>query len=204
MSDKQFRKFIIQAISVKALWFISQVKKASPNTTPIFIFDEQYLYKFGTYKRIDDNFTKDSVVTLFTKIVQKIKKHGGIVGIQSFEKCNWTLALESKVDIISFDAYTNASSLSIIADKLNKFLKEGGYINWAIVPIGSENIIKGLNVELLIQKLKASMETVSASGVPMDLLTDKSTISIQGNLSHVSILFAEKVLMLTNQLSKRI
>ena len=202
-SDKQYRKFIIQAICVKALWFIHQIKTVSPETTPIFIFDEQYLYKFSTYKRMDESFTKDSVVTLFIKIFQKIKKSGGMVGIQSFEKCNWMLAIEANADIISFDAYANSASLSIIGEQLGQFLKSGGYINWAIVPSGSENLIKGQSIDILTSKLKSSMETVVDSGVPLDLLMDRATVSVQGNLSDIPIIFAEKALMLANTLSKR-
>ena len=203
--DRIYRKFIIQIITIKALWFIYKIKEASSNTKPIIIFDEKLLYKFGTLKRTNEEITKETVTTMFSKIFQKIQKAGGLVGVQSFEKCNWQLVFESDgVNLISFDAYNNPNNLNIIADSVNKFLTKGGYINWGIVPVMNENAIRSLNLDTIYKRFTTTLETLASEGVSMDLLYKNSTVSVQGNLEKYPILFAEKALMLTEQLAKKI
>lgn len=205
LTDRAYRKFIIQAITIKALWFVSKIKQASPETTPIILFEEDLLYKFGTLKRTSDEVTKETIVALFTKVFSKIQKAGALVAVQSMEKCNWQLVFDaSNVNIISFDAYNNPTNLHIISDSVNKFLSKGGYINWAIVPVNTEIAVKGLNFDNIYNRLIDAIEGVAAKGVSADLLYKQATISVQGNMDKLPILFAEKALMLTEQVSKRL
>ena len=118
LADKMFRKFIIQALSAKALWLISEIKAVSPDTTPIIILEEPLLHRIGEVKRANEEITKDVIVNMFAKVIQKIKECHGLVGIQCFEKCDWQIPIEAGADIISFDAYNNPNNLNIIAEKL--------------------------------------------------------------------------------------
>ena len=205
LTDRMYRRFIVEAITIKALWFINKIKEAYPSIKPIIIFEENFLYKFGTLKRTNDSITKETVTTILSKIFQRVKKAGGYVCVQSFEKCNWQLIFESgNVDMVSFDAYNNPSNLSIIAGDVSRFLQKGGYINWGIVPVMNENAIRSLNIDKLYDKFTSTLEDLASCGVSMDLLYKNSTISVQGNLSKYPILFAEKALIMANQLSKKI
>ena len=204
LKEKSYRKYIIQALGVKAQWFINKIKSISPGTKLIILFEEQQLYKYGTLKRNDESITKELIVTLFTKLYQKIQNSGGIVGVQSFEKCNWQLVLESNVNLISFDAYNNPNSLNIVADKLGHFLAKGGYINWGVIPANNENSIRGLNIDFANKLFIKAIEDLSAEGVSLDMLFKNCTVSVQGNLVNIPILFAEKALMIESQLAKKI
>ena len=204
LKEKAYRKYIIQAISIKALWYINKIKSISPETKLIILFEEHQLYKYGTLKRNNEEITKDIITSLFTKIFQRIQKSGGLIGVQSFEKCNWQLVLDSNVDLISFDAYKNPSSLNIVSDRLGTFLAKGGYINWGIVPANNENSIRSLNVDTAYKLFTKTIEDLSAEGVSLDLLLRNSTVSVQDNLANIPILFAEKALMIENQLGKKI
>ena len=205
LTDRNYRKYVIQAITLKALWFIYKVKSISPKTTPVIMFNENLLYKFGTLKRVNENITNDTVITFFSKVFEKVKKTGALVGVQSFEKCNWQLIFDTGLaDVISYDAYNNPNNLSILAKSVNKFLSKGGYINWAITPVMSENAIRSLNIELIYNRLISTVENLASAGVSADLLYKNLTVSVQGDLTNYPILFAEKALMLTEQLSKKI
>ena len=205
LTDRAYRKYIINAVTVKALWFISKIKEASPETKPIILFEEDLLYKYGTLKRTSDEINKETVVTLLSKVYTKIQKAGGIVAVQSFEKCNWQLIFDSAgVNMISFDAYNNPNNLHIISEHVNRFLAKGGYINWAIVPVNSEIAIKGLNLDTSYNRLINTMESLISEGVSADLIYRQATISVQGHMSQLPILFAEKALMLTDKLSKKL
>ena len=205
LMDKIYRKFIIYLITAKALWFINKIKKASPDTKPLIMFNEQMLYKFGTLKRTNENITKESIVMLLARVYTKIKKEGAFVGVQAFEKCNWQLIFDTAcVDLISFDAYNNPTNLNILAPSVNSYLAKGGYINWGIVPVMNENAIRSLNINMIHDRLKSTMEALADEGVSMDLLLKNSTVSVQGDLSRYPILFAEKAIMMANQLGDKL
>lgn len=203
--DNIYRKYLTFIISTKALWFIQKIKSASPDTTPIIMFDERLLYKFGTLKRTNENITKESVTALLTKVFARVRKESALVGVQSFEKCNWQIVFDTdNVDIISFDAYKNPANLNIIAPSVNKFLAKGGYINWGIIPVTNENVIRSLNVNTLQERLNSTIESLASEGVSLNLLKRHCTVSIQGDLSNLPIIFAEKAVMIANQLGKKI
>jgi hypothetical protein len=112
--------------------------------------------------------------------------------------------LEADVDMISFDAYQNSGSLNIIAKQINNFLAKGGYINWGIVPVSSEKTIKGLNCNMVYDRFIKAAEELGSAGVSLDLIYRNCTVSTIGGLAEISILFAEKALILLNQLAKKI
>ena len=135
---------------------------------------------------------------------QKIKENHGSVGFQCFEKCDWQIPIEAGADIISFDAFNNPNNLTIIAEKVNNFLVGGGRINWAIVPVNNESVVKNLNIDFLYDKFVKTVEGLIDAGVSERLAYNRAMVSVNGHLDKLPLIFAEKALILTTQLSKRI
>ena len=202
--DKTYRKLFIQAVCVKALWFIEKVKSVSPNTIPIIILEEPMLSQLGTLKRENEEITEDLVTGLLSKVVEKIKSAGALVAVQSMEKCNWQVPINAGVDIISFDAYNNPNNLSIFPEEVTKFIERGGKINWGIVPVMNETMVKSLNVDDMSRRLYATFDGLIMSGVPSHLVYNSAMVSVQGNVDHLAVIFAEKALMVATQLAQRI
>lgn len=204
LADKMYRKFIIQSLTAKALWIINKIKTISPDTTPIIILEEPLLHKIGDVKRANEEITKDVIVNLFAKVIQKIKEYGGVVGIQCFEKCDWQIPIDADVDIISFDAYNNPNNLTIIAEKVNDFLAQGGRINWGIVPVMTEALVKSISVDQIYSRFIKTIDNLIIAGVSEKLAYNRAIISVNGSTNKLPLIFAEKALMLSTQLAKRI
>ena len=205
LSDKLYRKFITYLITIKALWYITKIKQASPTTRPIIMFDESKLIRFGTLKRTHEKIDTETINTMFVKIFSKLRNEGAYIGVKSFDKCNWQLIIDTNcVDIISFDAYNHPTSLNILAPSINNFIAKGGYINWGIVPVMNENAIRSLNVNTIYNRFNSTIDTLSSQGVSMDLLLKHSTVSVQGNLSKYPILYAEKSILTANSLANKV
>lgn len=204
LSDKFYRKLVVQAVAVKAMWAIAQIKSVSPETVPIIVLEEPLLYKYGDIKRENEDVTRDIVINMFSKVIQKIKECHGLVCIQSFEKCDWQIPIEAGADIISFDAFNNPNNLNIIAEKVNNFLIGGGRINWGIVPVRNESIVRALTIDKLVNHFEKTVESLIDSGVSERLAYNRSLVSIQGNIDKLPLIFAEKALILSTQLAKRI
>ena len=204
LSDKFYRKFIIQAICARACWIIGRINEISPETRPIIMLEEPFLYKIGDVIRGDDDITKDIIVNLFSKITAKLQTTGALVGIQCFEKCDWKIPIEAGVNIISFDAYNNPNNLNIIAECVNEFLAKGGRINWGIVPVKNETMVKELSVDYIFDRLVKTFEGLIVAGASERLVYNHATVSIQGNINNLPIIFAEKALIIATQVAKRI
>ena len=120
------------------------------------------------------------------------------------DKCDWKIPINAGVDIISFDAYNNSSNLTILPDTLKEFLEKGGYINWGIVPVMSESVVKAINADFVYDKLKAAFAELSQVGVPAKLIHNSALVSVQGNMDNLPLIFAEKATILANQVALKI
>lgn len=204
LTDKSYRKLFIQAVCVKALWLMKKILEINPGTTLIIMLEEPSLGQFGVLKRENEEVTVDLVTTLFTRVIEKLKEHGAIVGIQCMDKCDWKIPIAAGVDIISFDAYNNPNNLCIIPEQVTEFIARGGKINWGIVPVMTESIVKSLNIDYVSHRLFSTMEGLILAGVPERFVYNSALVSIQGDVNKLPLIFAEKAIILAHQLSKRI
>lgn len=106
--------------------------------------------------------------------------------------------------MISFDAYNNPNNINIMPEKINEYLVRGGRINWAIVPVMNETIVKSLSVEYIYDRFIKTIEGLIVAGTSEKLTYNRATISIQGDINSLPLIFAEKALIVANQVSKRI
>lgn len=202
--DKSYRKIFIQAVCVKAMWAIEKIKSYSANTQPIIILEEPLFNRFGDIKRENEDVTVEVITAMFARIIEKIKSAGGLVCIQCMDKCDWQIPINAGVDMISFDAYNNPNNLTIIPETIIDFVSRGGKINWAIVPTKSEALVKSLSLDYLRKRLYTTFEGLVMAGVPEKFVYNSATVSIQGGVGHLPLIFAEKALILSMQLSKKI
>lgn len=204
LADKSFRKLFIQSVCIKALWAINKIHEFCPNTTPIIILEEPLLGKLGMLKRDNEDITSELITSMFSRVIEKIKETGALVGIQCLEKCDWQIPINAGVDIISFDAYNNPNNLNIIPEKVTEFILNGGMINWGIIPVMTEAIIKDSNIYTVEKRLFATFDGLILAGVPANLVYNSALVSLQGNADKLPIIFTEKAIMLANQLAKKI
>ena len=202
--DKNYRKLFIQGICVKALWMIEKIKEISPKTTPIIMLEEPMFAQLGDIKRSNEEITVELVTGLFSRVFEKLHESGAVVGVQCLDKCDWKIPINAGVDLISFDAYNNPNVLTIIPETIIEFISRGGKINWAIVPVMNESIVKSLNIDYLYKRLLSTMQGLILSGVPEQYVYNSAMVSIQGDVDKLPIIFAEKAIILANQLSKKI
>ena len=204
LTDRSFRKLFIQSICVKALWAINKINMINPDTVPVIMLEEPMYGQFGTLKRENEDITAELVTAMFTKVVEKLKEAGAVVGIQCMDKCDWKIPINAGVDIISFDAYNNPNNLCIIPEQITAFIAKGGKINWAIVPVMTESIVKTLNIDFVTHRLLSTLEGLILAGVPENYVYNSALVSIQGNVENLPLIFAEKAIILATQLAKRI
>ncbi len=125
---------VARFLRLKAAWQEKKLSRISKNT--IIFVDEPYMAAFGS---ISMALSKEKVIDLLEEVFSGIS---GLKGIHCCGNTDWPILLETSVDILSFDAYNYAQSLSLYPAEVAKFLERKGTIAWGIIPNDEESLAK--------------------------------------------------------------
>jgi len=189
--DEVLADAVAKHLRLKAVWQEHELRQISP-TTIIFV-DEPYLSAFGS---AFVSLSREQVVQYLEEVFAGIE---GIKGIHCCGNTDWSIVLSTALDILNFDAYNYAESLSLYPDDVKAFLKHGGLIAWGIVP--NDERVMDETVESLIRRLHAAMGLLVEKGVPFDDLIKAALITPSCGLRSLSIEAAERALELTAAIS---
>jgi len=179
-------------LRLKASWQENMLRKISPNT--IIFVDEPYLVSLGS---VFTPIPEEKVPVLLEEVFKGIK---GTKGLHCCGNTNWSVLLDTKIDILHFDAYNYASSLSTYSDKVKSFLEGGGSIAWGIVPNEEEALAKE-SLSGLRDRLEEAMAPFTRDGVKFRQLIAQGLITPSCGLESLSPEAAGQALELTAKLS---
>ena len=145
--------------------------------------------------------SRERVVNLLNEVFSGID---GLKGVHCCGNTDWSVILGSEVDIISFDAYNYAQSLSLYPKEVKKFLDRGGSVAWGIVPNEEEAIGKE-SAASLKDRLEEAMAPFTRKGVPFRQLLAQGLITPSCGLASLATdEAAVRVLELLAELSDRL
>ncbi len=179
-------------LRLKALWQENILREISPN--PIIFVDEPYLVSLGS---VFTPIPEEKVPVLLEEVFKGVK---GIKGLHCCGNTNWSVLLDTTIDILSFDAYNYASSLSTHSDKVKSFLERGGSIAWGIVPNEEEALAKE-SLPSLRDRLEEAMAPFTRDGVKFKQIIAQGLITPSCGLEILSPEVAKQALELTAKLS---
>jgi len=130
--NSELQEIIPQFLGFKAVWQIRQLQKNNCAKKIIMFIDEPYLVAIGSNQFA--SFKKEDIVSKIDIIVDMIHQEGALAGIHCCGNTDWSICLDTKIDIISFDAFEFLDSLLIYRDSLKSFIQRGGVLAWGIVP----------------------------------------------------------------------
>jgi methionine synthase II (cobalamin-independent) len=190
--DDTLAEIIAKFLRLKASWQESILKGISPNT--IIFVDEPYLVSLGS---VFTPIPEEKVPVLLEEVLKGIK---GTKGLHCCGNTNWSVLLDTKIDILSFDAYNYASSLSTHSDKVKSFLQRGGSIAWGIVPNNEEALAKE-SLPGLRDRLEEAMAPFTRNGIKLRQIIAQGLITPSCGLEGLSLEAANQALELTAKLS---
>jgi len=179
-------------LRLKAAWQEKTLSAIFPNT--IISVDEPYLASLGS---AFVSFPREQVVTLLEEVL------GGISGLKAIHCCgntDWSVLLQTSVDILSFDAYNYGETLSLYPAEVEDFLSRGGVIAWGIVPNDEPSLAKETEASLL-DRLEDTMGLLSKKGIGYDALKAQCLITPSCGLGSISTSAAERALEMTAAVS---
>ena len=183
-------------LRLKAAWQEKKLKEVCPNT--IIFIDEPYMAAYGS---IGFLLPKEKITNLLEEVFSGIS---GLKGIHCCGNTDWSILLDTSVDIISFDAYNYAQSLSLYPAEVKKFLERKGAIAWGIVPNEEESLAKE-SVASLKDRLEEAMVPFTRDGVHFQQLIEQGLLTPSCGLASLATKEASaRALELTTELSATI
>ena len=185
--DEVLGDAIAKHIRLKAAWEERALQAMCPNT--IMFVDEPYMSAFGS---AFVSLSREQVVSLLEEVFQ------GITGLKAIHCCgntDWSVLLETSVDILNLDAYGYAQSLSLYPKEVKAFLEKGGCIAWGIVP-SDEALLAEETEESLLGRLEEAICLLTDKGIARDLLLERCLVTPSCGLGSLSPAAAERALSL--------
>jgi methionine synthase II (cobalamin-independent) len=179
-------------LRLKASWQENILKEKSGN--PIIFVDEPYLVSLGS---VFTPIPEEKVPVLLEEVFKGIK---GTKGLHCCGNTNWSVLLDTATDILSFDAYNYASSLSTHSAKVKSFLQRGGNIAWGIVP-NEEEALARESLPSLRDRLEDAMAPFARNGIKFRQIIAQGLITPSCTLAGLSLEAASQTLELTAKLS---
>jgi methionine synthase II (cobalamin-independent) len=182
-------------LRLKASWQENPLSGISPDT--IIFVDEPYLVSLGS---VFAPIPEEKVPVLLEEVLKGIR---GTKGLHCCGNTNWSVLLDTTIDILSFDAYNYASSLSTHSGKVKSFLERGGNIAWGIVPNEEETLAKE-SVASLRDRLEEAIAPFTRDGVKFKQIVAQGLITPSCGLEGLSVEAANQALELTTKLSNNL
>ncbi|MFC2044157.1 methionine synthase [Chloroflexota bacterium] len=191
-----FGDMVPKLLRLKASWQEKALSQISKNT--IIFVDEPYMAAFGSISIMLSN---ERIISLLEEVF------GGISGLKGVHCCgntDWSILLRTSADILSFDTYNYAQSLSLYPKEIKEFLNRQGAIAWGIVPNEAKLLAKE-TVASLKDRLFEAMVPFTRNGVPFKQLLEQGLLTPNCGLARLPNEEATaQVLELLTELSKMI
>lgn len=200
--DETLKDIIVKLLSLKALWQIKRIKKANPDTTPIIFMDEPSISQLGTSAYM--TISEAEVIQMLKEISDIIKANGGISAIHCCGKCDWSIPMKAKIELLNPDAYTFAENFSIYYKMIENHLLSGGKIAWGLIPTLDVDALSGTTLKNLIEKFEQAVKYLTNKRIDEKLIIDNSLITSSCGAGSLSIENAERAMDLVSELSKEL
>lgn len=182
-------------LRLKAGWQEKALGKISKNT--IIFIDEPSMASYGS---AFFSLPREKVISLLEEVL------GGITGIKGIHCCgntDWPIILGTSTDILSFDTYNYAESLTLYPAEVKQFLDRNGAIAWGIVP-NAEDSLKSETVSSLKDRLEEAMAPFTRKNIPFRQLVEQGLLTPSCSLSLLTEEAAAHTLELLAGLSQEI
>ena len=185
-------------LRLKAGWQEKTLAKISKNT--IIFIDEPAMSSYGS---AFFSLPREKVIALLEEVLGGIK---GVKGIHCCGNTDWSLILGTSTDIVSFDAYNYAESLTLYPVEVKRLLDRGGAIAWGIVPNAEDNLVSE-TVSSLKERLEEAIAPFTRKGIPFKQLVEQSLLTPSCSLAalteEASASALEMLVKLSQEMRKR-
>jgi hypothetical protein len=189
--DEIMADAVAKHLRLKAAWQERALMRFAPHT--ILFVDEPYMSSYGSGFI---SLGRDQVLTLLEEVFAGI---AGLKGVHCCGNTDWSVLLDTSVDILSLDAYAYAESLALYPQAVAAFLERGGIIAWGIVPSSAQALSE--TGPRLLDRLDGALDLLVSKGVSLQKLLASGLVTPSCGTGSLTPEVAERVLALTAEVS---
>jgi hypothetical protein len=183
---------IIKNTIMASRWQIHELKGLRPNV--MLIVDEPYMASFGS---AFISLSRQQVVRILDEVFEAIHTEGALAGVHCCANTDWSVLLDTQVDILNLDAHGYLNNLALYPEELGAFIARGGRIVWGMVPNNDE--INTAGADQLATDLSDGFEQIIHRAAQRDIdlsasFDQISLLSASCGLGSTSIDIADRVI----------
>ena len=194
--NELFFDAVVKGLAMKAAWQIEELK---PFGKPIIIFiDEPAMESLGSaFSAV----SSELVAEKLNEITDTIHELGGLAGIHCCGNADWSMILNTRVDIVNFDAFGYMEKVMLYPDDIKKFFGRGRALAWGVVPTGA--FTGNETADLLVSILEAGIRRLEQAGIDRKTILRQSLITPSCGMGSLTPNQAEAILKLLREVSDR-
>lgn len=193
--NEMLKDGIVKGLGRKARWQANLLRQL--NDEVIIFIDEPYMQSYGS---ATVPLQYQDVVDSLNEVIADIHAAGASAGIHCCGNTDWSLIAATDVDIINFDAFEYAESLSLYSKQIYDYMERGGLLAWGIVP--SDSLIDSQDINKITDMFKDGIRLLEKKGFRKNMILEQALITPSCGAGSLTSQQAEKMLALTAQLSK--
>ncbi len=187
---------LVKGLLLRGRWMIHRMKTICENI--ILSIDEPGLSGYGSaFFNVDG----PTISRRLNEVIEEFQDEGAWVGIHCCGNTDWGLLMDTKVDIINFDAWGFLDRLSLYPESLENFLSRGGVLAWGIVP--TADFTDQITIEKLIEKLEAGLHSLAGRKIQEEILRERCLLTPSCGMGLMPVRDAERAMKLLGELSLR-
>ena len=195
--DQELIQAVTRGLALKAAWQVAKIRETGRQA--IIFFDEPSLTGLGSaFLQI----SREEVIALLTETIAAAREPAeAYFGVHCCGNTDWSVLLETPIDILSFDSYEFFDNLKLYDKPLNKFLKRGGYLAWGLVP--TSPTAPAETEAALWEKFTSQVKELVDAGLDQKALLSQSLITPACGLGYLAPDRAREALSFLAALGRR-
>jgi len=195
--NETLRDILIKGMNIKARSLEATIRAQIPDVEVIVDLPETTLVTFTSAAGTG---TRSEIIDAIDASFDKVR---GLRWVHCCANIDWTLLIDSDIDVINFDAYQYPDQLALYASQLAPFLERGGMLAWGIVPVDSQKLASE-TTETLLDRLFAAIETYTKNGIDERLLIENSWVMPACDLVMLKPEEADRALTITSEIAQAV
>jgi len=166
--DDTIRPFMMEFMTKRINVQLKRLKKRNANAF-MFIDEPGLQFLFSAMSGYEDRKAKKDMDDFFAMIDRPR-------GVHLCGNPDWDFLLNTDLDVLSLDVFTNGEIFASYGDSIKRYLKRGGILVWGIVPTGFEDFSKS-NTAALGKQLEDIWNQLARKGIDLDMMLRQSLLS---------------------------
>lgn len=169
----QLHDVIVKTVALRAMW--QMIRLRAFGLPVMVLLDEPSLLGFGS--RTFLTVSREDVIRDINEVAAAIHAQEGLAGVHCEENTDWSLLMETDLDILDFDAYDHMEAITLYPAELHSFLDRGGWLGWGIVPTLDRDAAATETVPSLLARFEEGVQRLAPNGFDRELLWRRALIT---------------------------